>query len=441
MSIATWIEQAIAQMEAGSIIVTDLTQANLRFANNGLTTNGQMHSVSATVTAPAGDDDAVASGPVNSLDDLLELVSQVTTPAQHREPTAPPTDFAEPATPTTIDVFARLASGLGDAFADAERRDRALFGFAEHQLRTIWLATTDGARRRAVVPMGRLELNAKSADFTNSAWVGRASNDFTDVDINAIVAEAHQRLDWGETSIELPAGRYEVVLPPGAVADLLLYAYWTMNGRDAREGRNVFAAGKGATRVGERLASLPISLWSDPATASMPCPDFAVTKQNVPGMVSVRDNGEPVGRVDWMVDGELRTLVEPRTPEHAELIFPTENLLCDAGSTTSIEEMIASTTQGLLFTCLWYIREVDPETLLLTGLTRDGVYLIEDGQITGQVNNFRFNESPVDLLRRATQASASEDVLCREWNDYFTKTHMPALRIPDFNCSTVSKAR
>ena len=102
--------------------------------------------------------------------------------------------------------------------------------------------------------------------------------------------------------------------------------------------------------------------------------------------------------------------------------------------------MIASTERGLLLTTLWYIRQVDPQTLLLTGLTRDGVYLVENGTVQGAVNNFRFNESPVDLLGRASEVGRTEPAMSREWNDWFRRTAMPALRIPDFNMSTVSKA-
>jgi predicted Zn-dependent protease len=102
--------------------------------------------------------------------------------------------------------------------------------------------------------------------------------------------------------------------------------------------------------------------------------------------------------------------------------------------------MIAHTERGLLLTTLWYIREVDPATLLLTGLTRDGVYLIENGEVTAAVNNFRFNESPIDLLRRVTEAGATETTLPREWKDWFTRTAMPPLRIPDFHMSSVSQA-
>jgi predicted Zn-dependent protease len=102
--------------------------------------------------------------------------------------------------------------------------------------------------------------------------------------------------------------------------------------------------------------------------------------------------------------------------------------------------MVAATDRGLLLTTLWYIREVDPQTLLLTGLTRDGVFLVEGGEVTGAVNNFRFNESPVDLLGRVTEAGRTERTLPREWNDWFTRAAMPALRVPDFHMSSVSPA-
>jgi predicted Zn-dependent protease len=111
-----------------------------------------------------------------------------------------------------------------------------------------------------------------------------------------------------------------------------------------------------------------------------------------------------------------------------------------ASPPSSLNQMAEATGRGLLLTCLWYIREVDPQTLLLTGLTRDGVYLVEGGEVVGAVNNFRFNESPVDLLRRTTEVGATELTLSREWSDWFTRTAMPPLRIPDFNMSSVSQA-
>jgi predicted Zn-dependent protease len=102
--------------------------------------------------------------------------------------------------------------------------------------------------------------------------------------------------------------------------------------------------------------------------------------------------------------------------------------------------MVADTKRGLLLTCLWYIREVDPRTLLLTGLTRDGVYLVEGGEVVAAVNNFRFNESPVHLLRRAGEVGRTERALPREWGGCFTRIAVPALRVEDFNMSSVSQA-
>ena len=111
------------------------------------------------------------------------------------------------------------------------------------------------------------------------------------------------------------------------------------------------------------------------------------------------------------------------------------------GGAGRLDDLVAGTERGLLLTCLWYIREVDPQSLLLTGLTRDGVYLVEDGEVRGLVNNFRFNESPVDLLQRFSAASATVPSFSREWgDDYFSRTATPALRVPDFNMSSVSQA-
>jgi predicted Zn-dependent protease len=160
-------------------------------------------------------------------------------------------------------------------------------------------------------------------------------------------------------------------------------------------------------------------------------------------MLSVFDNGLPAQRVDWVREGVIDNLVYPRATAaelDAPVTVPGDNLLMTGGSGATLDEMIARTERGLLLTCLWYIREVDAATLLLTGLTRDGAHLVEDGEVTAAVNNFRFNESPLDLLRRTTEAGATEVTLPREWKDYFTRTAMPPLRIPDFHMSSVSQA-
>jgi predicted Zn-dependent protease len=150
-----------------------------------------------------------------------------------------------------------------------------------------------------------------------------------------------------------------------------------------------------------------------------------------------------VHRVDWLRDGTVNALAYPRAAAEelgGRFTPPPENLVLTGGLSASTDDLVARTERGLLLTCLWYIREVDPVSLLLTGLTRDGVYLIEGGEVVGQVNNFRFNESPIDLLRRVTEVGATERTLCREWKDWFSRTAMPPIRVPDFNMSSVSPA-
>jgi len=120
---------------------------------------------------------------------------------------------------------------------------------------------------------------------------------------------------------------------------------------------------------------------------------------------------------------------------------PVDNLVLELdGASGTTEDLVARTGRGLLLTCLWYIREVDPSTLLLTGLTRDGVYLVEGGEITGAVNNFRFNESPVDLLARTFEVGTSVRALGREFGEWVNRSRMPPLRVADFNMSSTSAA-
>ena len=185
-------------------------------------------------------------------------------------------------------------------------------------------------------------------------------------------------------------------------------------------------------------------LYSDPSHDRLQCAPFAVASSSGNDS-SVFDNGLPLGRTDWIRDGELTALLQTRhsAAMTSQPVTPAiDNLVLEIeGATATEADLIAGTERGLLLTCLWYIREVDAQSLLLTGLTRDGVYLVEDGEITGAVNNFRFNESPVDLLRRFTQASATVPSFSREWgDDYFSRTATPALRVPDFNMSSVSQA-
>ncbi len=455
---AALVENLLAASDTNEcvVIVSETSQANLRWAHNALTTNGQMHERSVSIVAIRRTDDGAhcgtVSGRITSYEDaigLLRAAEGSAASASVAEDTMPlvagitDPDFASTAAGTSIAVLADVAAGLAAVFAEAEANDISTFGFVEHISTTTWVGTSSGVRRRHVQPTGRLELNAKDPAMKRTAWLGRTTRDFSDVDVAALWPELLTRYAWTAHQIELPAGRYETILPPSAVADLMTIAYWGGGLRDALEGRNAYSLPEGDTRIGEKLGTLPHWLFSDPSFAGLECAPFVATASSGGGISSVFDNGASLTGTDWIRDGVISELLSSRSVgestgrgAHPEI----DNLILDCGSSGTLDELIASTERGLLLTCLWYIREVDPETMLQTGLTRDGVYLVENGEVVGAVNNFRFNESPLDLLRRATEASATEIVLPREWNDWFTRTSMPALRIPDFNMSTVSQA-
>ena len=213
---------------------------------------------------------------------------------------------------TGAEIFADFAPALGAAFRRAQLRDERLFGFAEHQLTSYFVASSTGLRRRFDQPDGRVEINGKSADFARSAWIGMHTRDFGDVDVGALTEGLHTRLDWARTRLDLPAGRYETILPPSAVADLLIFAYWTASSRDAEEGRNVYARGTGGTRIGEQLSELPLTLRSDPFADGLQCPPFEIVTASAAGSQSVFDNGAPVDPVDWISGGRLNDLVRTR---------------------------------------------------------------------------------------------------------------------------------
>jgi predicted Zn-dependent protease len=155
----------------------------------------------------------------------------------------------------------------------------------------------------------------------------------------------------------------------------------------------------------------------------------------------VFDNGLQLARSEWVRDGVLQNLITPRywAAKGATRVMPYVNNLVVNGSGPATSEMIAQTDRALLVTCFWYIRTVDPQSALLTGLTRDGVFLIERGQVKGAVNNFRWNMSPIAALAQVTQTGRSGPALPRE-HDEFLRSKAPGLRIERFNMSSVSEA-
>ena len=453
------VEHALVTSTADDciVIVSDSTSANLRWANNTLTTNGVMHGIDVTVISFIRSGEGVSTGSVTgsattpgqvaSLVQAADAAARAASPAEDAADLVnadPAADWDQAPDPTDIHVYADFAPALGEAFGRAADGGRVLYGFVNHELTTTYLGSTTGLRLRHTQPTGHYGFTGKTADLTRSAWVGGATRDFTDVDALAIEETLARRLGWGSRQVDLPAGRYDTILPPAATADLLVDAYWSAGARTAHEGQSVYSRRGGGTRVGEVITREGVNLFSDPHYDGLACAPFAMAATS-DNEQSVFDNGLPLDRTDWIRDGRLTSLLQTRhsarmTEQPVTPMIDNLVLSIDDASGT-VDDLVAGTERGLLLTCLWYTREVDAQTLLLTGLTRDGVYLVENGEITASVNNFRWNESPIDLLRRFTHASATVPSFSREWgDDYFSRTATPALRIPDFNMSSVSQA-
>ncbi|GAA2714997.1 metallopeptidase TldD-related protein [Micromonospora olivasterospora] len=441
-------------------IVDETAAAHLRWAGNALTTSGATRHRRLTVVALAGGAAGAAAAVVGhggapDDDELAELVAQAARTARRNEPAPdaepliapagpPPPSWNDPPPDAPVDRLRGFATDLGAVF----RRSRAdgghaLYGYAEQQTTTTWLASSTGLRLRHVQPTSVLDLTVRDADGRASAWAGTAGEDLSGVDLPGLAAGLAGRLGTARRRLPLPPGRYEVLLPPACVADLMLHLYLNAGAADAADGRTVFSAPGGGTRVGQRLAAAPLTLRSDPAEPGLACVPFVVARASG-AAGSVFDNGLSLAATRWIVDGELRALVHTRhsAREAGEPLTPqVDNLVLEGPpGGRSLAEMVAGTERGLLVTCLWYLRDVDPRTLLLTGLTRDGVYLVERGEVVGELPDFRFNESPVALLDRVVEVGATERTLPREWGDYFTRMAMPPLRVADFAVSEVGPA-
>ncbi len=439
------------------VLVEEGSHADVRFALNTTTTNGVQRGRAVSVIAFAGDSSGTArrTGVVGTegVAEMVDAALADATAAPAAEDAFPLVEpgegapaagraFSLPPDETDSGVLEPVLSSLSGAFERARARDSVLAGFAELDLDTLYLGSSTGLRLSHAQPTGAVSLVGRTADGSSSAWVAAPT---IAPSLAEMEEEIWRRLDWATRQIALEAGRYEVIMPPSAVADMMaMFAFDALGGQDAEDGRSVFSKEGGGTRVGDMIATLPFTLSSDPAEPGLECRPFVATAASSSDM-SVFDNGLAISATDWLRDGVLARLRYHRAGaarSGVEMGPHVDNLVlrCGAAAGGSLDDMVSRTERGLLLTCLWYIREVDPATLLMTGLTRDGVYVIEDGAVVGAANNFRFNESPVDLLARATEVGTPVRSLGRELGEYFNRTIMPPLRIPDYNMSSVSRA-
>lgn len=439
--------------EGGVVVGQVSDSANLRWANSSLTTNGntseQSLSIAAFVPIEGKLASGVASGQVTTKADVLKLIDKskasalaagISEDANELIQGTASSDFERQPAHTDLSELEHIAKGLGHVIQNTKVE---YFGYSEIETDTIYVATSSGFRERFEQSTSRFELCAKSIDRTRSSWSGESGTTLKNLDVLKHAKTVDQGIEYQANLIDVEPGKHKVTLSASAVADLMIYLMWTASAREAAEGRSVFSGTAGGTRVGEKLTERKFNLLSDPSFKGLETINKVISLGSS-SFASAFDSGYEIKPVKLIDQGKLNALGSSRfTAGLAKLPFTplADNIIVsDEAGNGDLNTLAARMGDGLLVTCLWYIREVDPQSLLLTGLTRDGVYVVKNGQIVGAANNFRFNESPVGMLKRIVDAGDSQFCLPREWADYFSRAKVSPLTIDEFNLSTRSDA-
>ena len=409
-----------------------------RTATNRITSAGGSSAVTVRVTSVFGK--RIASVATNQLDDDALATAVRDSEALARLAPEDPEYLAELgpqpysdtggfyATTGQLTPQAR-ANAVAPALQAAAAAGTVAVGYIDARVGSRALATSGGLfgfhRSTGVAST----LTARTPDGASSGWAGDEANDWDRIESDRIAAAAVAKCNAWRAPTALEPGVYETVLEPTAVGMLMLRMRGAFSARTADEGRSAFSRPGGGTLVGERLFDARVTIRSDPAAPNAETSPFA-------------DDGVPTRAQTWVEDGVLRGLsysrfwadrqgVEPR-PSAANLIM--------AGGDASVEEMIRSVRRGVLITRFWYIRPLNPRTISYTGITRDGTFLIENGRITRPVNNFRFNQSLVELLDNIDMLGTPTRVAAGENSSVGVPIVVPALKVRAFNLSSVSDA-
>jgi predicted Zn-dependent protease len=404
-------------------------EAFLRFAVNTVTTAGAAETPMLSVTAHFGRKSGTAS--TNAFDD--DAIARTVRAAEAAARLAPEDpEWVAPLGPQRylkIEAWFDETAGAGPearaaAAGSAIRpsRDAGLVaaGYSTHTASCICRANTKGLFAYHRSTNATFSTTVRTKDGTGSGWAAGESRRASEVDAERLSARARDKARRSASATSLEPGAYTVVLEPAAVEDLLSSVTFALSARPAEEGRSFFAKPGGGTRLGEAIFDPRVTLRSDPAD---------------PRILSSPFTGDGLAKrpMAWIEKGVLKNLSYDRAwaQKQGKEPTPAADSLVLEGEDRSLEDLVASCERGVLVTRFWYIRSVDPRTLLLTGLTRDGTFLIEKGKITRPVNNFRFNESPAALLKNVMAMSRPEKV---------QNIVVPGILAKEFHFSSVSDA-
>ncbi len=397
-----------------------------RFAVNQITSSSGVERTDVAVTVQYGLRAATASTNQTGDRALADVVARAQRMARlaPENPEAMPTLGAQhyiaakgAEDPATIALEPALRAKAAAAAIATGTTGVTIAGFYEHAATTTTLATSHGLFAQHRATSCSLACTARTADATGSGWAGTSSNRAADLDAPALAKVAVDKAIRSAKPRRLEPGRYTVILEPAAAGELLGYLTGSLEARPADEGRSFFAK----RQLGEKLFPAAISVRTLPQDPLFSAAPFD-------------DEGLPRAALAWIDKGAVTQLRHDRywaKHQKKQPLASPAGWQLDGGSETR-DSLIKGVKRGVLITRFWYTNLVDPMTLLATGLTRDGTFMIEDGQIAYPVNNFRFNESPVQMLARCDGLTAG--VLTAD------AARIPALRTHEFNLASISEA-
>jgi predicted Zn-dependent protease len=412
-------------------------QRNVRFAANQMSTAGMITDLSLVVTSSFGPKHAITTTNDLSPEGIERAVRQSEAIARLApdDPEAMPYLAQQNIAPlpsawddATVNLTADACAAAARTALDPARAKGTLqaAGFLQVDANINALGNNAGLFAYHRGTKSNYTLTVRTADGTGSGWAGAEEPQFSAIDFAKIGARAIEKAELSRNPVAIEPGRYTVILEPQAVGDLVALVGFYADARSADEGRSPFVKPGGGNKIGEKIVDERVSLYSDPYDARILSDPFD-------------GEGFPLTRRNWIDKGVLTEMQYGRFWAKKQNKQPTGGLnnIVLAGGTTTREQMIASTQRGILVSRLWYLREVDPRTLLYTGLTRDGTFLIENGKITKAIKNMRFNESPLFMLNNLEALGPVERVAGVE---ALIPTVMPYLKARDFNFTSLSDA-
>lgn len=426
----------LVEADSAQLWLTETEALQLRSANNDITSNGVVDRFKIGITVNYGRRSAsieINQSDDNAIRDAVKKVQEMAKLAPEDPEHLPPVEPGEYLTPVTH-AETTAAMNPGDALRqirpvieEARRAGVDSAGYLERSTSSTAQVNTNGLFIYEQSTRVDFSITARTAEGRGSGWASTQVTDVAELDLASVGDKAIRKALASRNAKARKAGRTTVVLEAPGVRDLLSILSWNLGQRNYDEGRSFLngLTGEDETVIGSQLFGKNATLYSDPLYAPAPC--------------SIHHYGIPRKKTMWIEDGVMKNLIVPRFWAQQNGIDPVPspgNLIMPGGEKTT-EELIAGVENGVLITRLWYLRQVQPQTLLYTGLTRDGTFAIKDGKLTDPVNNFRFNESPATVLKNIVASGKQERVLGSESN---SPAHVPPLVIRNFNLSSVSDA-